>query len=537
MKQPIKMKNAVRSLIKDACGFTRLSPQAFMQMYEWARGHGQPRKLFAATCAYLESNEDNVWINDPKYQLPYKLNMEDDQRFGMLFDLMNVFLTLDAAQFWARDSEHEFVIDEPETEDTTVLFGSAGVKKEIKYFDRPTIPWNEDQSKAFKQIFNWYRAKHRPPIFRLFGFAGTGKTEMIKEIAWCIQNAEGVPKGEVLFASYTGKAAAVMMSKGCTGASTLHSMIYKPRVDRVTGKVKEFALNPESPLRHASLLVVDEVSMVNDDMAMDILSYGVPILVVGDPFQIKPIKGEGYFIKATPDVLLTKIERQAAENPIIWLSMQLRAKKKIKPGSYGDTNVYAYGTRVQDEHVFSADQILVGTHKTRQSLIRRYRTLHGYFDIDTEFPTKGERLLCTKNNKSNGLLNGTQWHCSRPKIKPIKKLKDPKRPALGYEVTRLQGLNFKVRSMDLFNSEGNPLILDTVCSMHHFDQNLPEPPWQDIAGTDAWTFAAAMTIHKAQGSQFDRTLIVDESDVFEDQRWEHFYTALTRTAKSGEIYL
>ena len=55
-------------------------------------------------------------------------------------------------------------------------------------------------------------------IFRLFGYAGTGKTTLAKHIA------EGVD-GKVLFAAYTGKAAGVMRSKGCHGASTIHSLI------------------------------------------------------------------------------------------------------------------------------------------------------------------------------------------------------------------------------------------------------------------------------------------------------------------------
>lgn len=404
-------------------------------------------------------------------------------------------------------------------------------------FERPDIPWNDEQNRAIHDVINWYKDRKRAPIFRLFGYAGTGKTQLIKEIAWRVQNGEGCSRGEVVFAAYTGKAAAVMRSKGCVGAGTLHSLIYRPKMDRVTGKIKGFSKNEESPLRYASLLIVDEVSMVNEDMAMDILEYGVPILVVGDPFQLKPVKGEGYFVRGRADVMLTKIERVAEENPLIWLSMRIRAKKKIKPGLYGETRVWAPGTRVDDEHVANADQILVGIHRTRHSLNRKYRMLHGFFDQDSEFPVKGERLLCNKNNKDTGVLNGTQWHCSAPKIKPIKRLRDPRKPALGYETTNLQGLYFKARSLDLFNADGDPLVVDTVCSQHHFDQNLPEPPWQDIRGTDTWTFAYAMTGHSAQGSQWDRTLIIDESDVFADQKWEHLYTQLTRTAVSANLYL
>src|ERR1700753_1460163 len=61
-----------------------------------------------------------------------------------------------------------------------------------------------------------------PPVFRLFGFAGTGKTTLARHIA------DGV-HGEVKFAAFTGKAALVMRNKGCDNASTIHSLIYRAR--------------------------------------------------------------------------------------------------------------------------------------------------------------------------------------------------------------------------------------------------------------------------------------------------------------------
>jgi exodeoxyribonuclease-5 len=163
--------------------------------------------------------------------------------------------------------------------------------------------------------------------------------------------------------------------------------------------------------------------------------------------------------------------------------------------------------------------------------------LSGHYDQDTQFPVKGDRLMCLKNNKLTGVLNGTQWHCSEPSIKPIMRLKDVKRPLLGFERTNIEGLHFRIRALDLFDSEGNPLIINTICSTHHFDQNLPEPPWRDIAGTDAYTFAYASTVHKAQGSQWDYTACLDESMYFPKQEWKHLYTQWTRAAQRADLYL
>jgi exodeoxyribonuclease-5 len=369
-------------------------------------------------------------------------------------------------------------------------------------------------------------------------FIVTHNTSMIQEIAWTIQNGErGIPKGEVLFAAYTGKAAAVMLSKGCAGAQTLHSLIYKVKIDPVTGQVKGFIRNKESPLRYAKLLICDEVSMVNAELAMDLLKFGVPILVVGDPGQLDPIEGEGFFTRGRPDTLLTKVERVALDNPLIWIATRIRKGLVLKPGRYGDSRIYAPHAEIRDKHIMKADQIICGRNKTRMAMNRRYRMLSGHYDQDTQFPVRGDRLMCLKNNKITGVLNGTQWHCSEPEIRPIMKLKDIKNPLRGFEPTNLDGLHFRVRSLDLFDSEGNPLIINTVCSAHHFDTNLPEPPWRDIAGTDSFTFGYAATAHKFQGSQTERTLVIDESVFFGVQEWKHRYTTATRASVSMDMFL
>jgi exodeoxyribonuclease-5 len=75
--------------------------------------------------------------------------------------------------------------------------------------------------------------------------------------------------------------------------------VHKPRI----------VLNSESVLRDAKLLVLDEVSMVGAEMARDLLAFGKPTLVLGDPGQLPPVKGEGAFDTDKPDVLLTEVHR------------------------------------------------------------------------------------------------------------------------------------------------------------------------------------------------------------------------------------
>jgi exodeoxyribonuclease V len=111
------------------------------------------------------------------------------------------------------------------------------------------------QDAALTATSTWLKAAGgRASVFRLFGYAGTGKTTLAKHLA------EGID-GKVLFAAFTGKAACVMRSKGCNGATTIHSLIYKARDNGE--ETPSFELWHEAPASKAKLIVVDECSMVD----------------------------------------------------------------------------------------------------------------------------------------------------------------------------------------------------------------------------------------------------------------------------------
>src|SRR5262249_29474959 len=190
------------------------------------------------------------------------------------------------------------------------------------------------QDDALKAVAAWLKARpgkgDTPQVFRLFGYAGTGKTTLARHVA------QGVD-GKVLFAAFTGKAALVMRSKGCERASTIHSLIYKTRESGE--EVPSFDLWDDAPASKAALIVIDECSMVDAELGRDLKSFGVPLLVLGDPAQLPPIQGGGYFTEAQPDAMLTEVHRQAQDDPIVRLSMQIRAGNRLMPGSYGETQV------------------------------------------------------------------------------------------------------------------------------------------------------------------------------------------------------
>ena len=83
------------------------------------------------------------------------------------------------------------------------------------------MKFSPQQDEALVRVADWL-ARGDQPIFRLFGYAGTGKTTLARHFA------EGV-EGGVQFAAFTGKAAQVLRTKGAKSAKTLHSLIYRPR--------------------------------------------------------------------------------------------------------------------------------------------------------------------------------------------------------------------------------------------------------------------------------------------------------------------
>lgn len=365
--------------------------------------------------------------------------------------------------------------------------------------------WSPQQDAALRAVRDWLRNPGGKQWFYLAGYAGTGKTTLAKHLA------EGVD-GDVLFGAFTGKAALVLRSKGCEGASTIHSMIYRLDEEGWGGEPR-FVLDEDSAAADAALIVIDEVSMVGEELARDLLSFGTPVLVLGDPAQLPPVKDAGFFTEREPDFMLTEVHRQARDNPIIAMSMILREGGRLKPGRYGDSKVIRPGDVDRDE-VLAADQVIVGRNVTRRNYNARIRRLLGH---EGSLPQRGERLICLRNNRVNGLLNGQIWDVAGASFSTVRR---------GRQVVTVE-TDIELQITD----EMTGRHVETTARAEDFQGVEPDIPWQELKRYDRFDFGYAITAHKAQGSQWDNVYLFDEGSAFGADRARWSYTAVTRAAE------
>lgn len=402
--------------------------------------------------------------------------------------------------------------------------------------------WSPQQEDALSAVRDWL-LNGDEQVFHLFGYAGTGKTTLAKHLA------EGV-NGKVLFAAFTGKAAYVLQSKGCAGATTIHSLIYHSRdkgqaqlvemekqlqqlldelvaegmaqadidkhirvkdlrkmIDQERDSVKQpfFVLNMDSEVRGAKLIIIDECSMVDARMGADLLSFGVKVLVLGDPAQLPPVGGAGYFTEnVKPDVMLEEIHRQAEESPIIRMATQVRKEQPLSLGDFGNDCRVLAGEKIDPDLALSFDQILVGKNKTRFATNKRVRTLKG---IDDPYPVIDDRIVCLRNDHDAGLLNGAL-----------------------FKVVSVGGVMDHKVMMDIV-PEGRPFAQSVMAHEHYFLGKGDDLPWFERKEAQEFDYGYALTVHKAQGSQWDSVLLFDESYAFRKDRWRWLYTGITRAAE------
>lgn len=355
----------------------------------------------------------------------------------------------------------------------------------------PPIILTDEQSQAVDLILQWMADPLRKE-FKLGGYAGTGKTTLMKFVL-----AELRKKWVARVCAFTGKAVSVLERKGIS-AQTMHSLMYDvvENADHTISFVKKYRLEAKP-----NIVIVDEASMINYELYNDLKSYGIKLLFVGDPGQLEPV-GDNPNLMSKPDFVLSRIHRQAESSPIITLANKVRQGGSLLLQQSQDLVVMKKSLTPQMTSDYA--QIICAKNKTRTSLNQKIR-------LNRALPigqiVVGEKIIVLRNNPNFGVFNGM--------ILFVDEVKEER--ATYWECACRDEIGKKFASLPIWKTSYEREVGK--------DERIPK----DYVYTD---YAYAITCHKSQGSEWESVLVVHEwmpPTIWDMKRWS--YTAITRAAK------
>lgn len=378
---------------------------------------------------------------------------------------------------------------------------------------------SSDQAKALETMLKWVK-KPTGPAITLGGYAGTGKTTVAAALRAVLAQKQSDMR--IAFCAFTGKASQVLRNtleeRGALldddSCSTIHGLLYSPMVDK-EGTIIGWTRSKEV---EADLIVVDEASMLNQRLWLDVLGAGKPVIAIGDHGQLPPIEGS-FNLLEKPDLTLERIHRQAEGHPIIQLAHEVRMTGTIPAGIFGrGVRKYSWATDEPSEingvieEIMDQDPddrlLLCGRNKTRIELNRSIRRKLGR---ESDEPEVGDRVVCLKNeyNQSLPIYNGMTGII---------------------DTCETEGKHWYSMGID-FPEDGRRF--EGLVSRYGFmadkiPETIPGISSKEIGSR--FDFGYALTVHKAQGSQAKEVVLFEERfQKMDDEQWRRWlYTAVTR---------
>ncbi len=441
----------------------------------------------------------------------------------------------------------------------------------------PALTFSDDQAEAWDRVADQLRGmgvdllegtmvppiEGKSTVLGIMGKAGSGKTMLLAQLYKALQ-AAGV---EIISGDYEGKkrkdrrslailaptnkAASVLRMRGVP-ATTIHRILYTPVYDPQYEKIAdwltgngprpevegltELALdrakayydtNASVPgalaaagLRGSDFIqgwkrreepldigFIDESSMLDDRQFDDLREIFPTLVLFGDPAQLAPVNQSGQMVfdklGAPRQLHLSRIHRQAEGNPILDLAHALadpdlsfdRFERMVEEAARRDDRV-VMAERV-DAGLMARSPVLVWRNATRIRLINAFRAVH---DAPADALLPGEPLICDgielplKHRKkridleARGLIKGAQVIYLGPGTRP------------GFA------------KLHVIGAEEPQLSAASIIKIEKPDEEEPFIAQAATMGA-AFLHGAAVTIHKAQGSQWP------EVQVFAPDLW------------------
>lgn len=394
------------------------------------------------------------------------------------------------------------------------------------------ISLNKGQSECLDKLIDWWKTYDgSKQVFSISGLAGCGKTFVIKYLINILDNIE---LDNVLFVAYVGKAA-MQMTKSGVKARTIHSAIYtmievnkldkdgKPiikegRVQKTFKFFKKPSLSSD-----IKLIVVDEAPMVDEKVGKDLLSFGLPVIALGDLNQLPPVIGKSFFLR-NPDYTLTEIMRQKAGSPILSLAEYIIKSPNLtlNPSTFGDKLMIIRKKDFFEKYsssLLSADIVICGKNTTRDTLNKQIREMY-FKDKGVGMVQElmvGDKLICRKNN----------WEKEVEGISLINGL-----------VGIVDSINYEFKSATTLSIDFRPDFIDEAFE----DLRINIPYFTGTRETrekikavphdgELFEYGYAITCHLSQGSQYEKVVVFVErlGDIEFFRKW--LYTAVTRASE------
>jgi exodeoxyribonuclease V len=421
-----------------------------------------------------------------------------------------------------------------------------------------------DQRKVYDVMFDWSESRWSN-LLTTGGFAGTGKSTLLGVFSKSLQDRN---IGPVAYCCYTGRASSVLArklkaarvsttnktlrsGKALRGrfaslfysasspeadmpyCGTIHRLLYRPVIDDKTeelkGWVKRDALD-----RPYKLIIVDEASMISDDLLRDLQFHGAPILAVGDHGQLPPVMASGDLMQK-PMLRLEKIHRQAEGSPIIRLAHHVREGGSISNWKMRGQEAVTFHPKSETNGVLASAYLkanlldvvtLCWMNKTRCRLNESVRKALGHDGEDVILNT-GEVAICLKNKPPvyNG-MRGLALGDAEPDSK------EPWRAHVAFDFPEegVLGQKFEICIPQL----GREKTYASVDDLGKDDIDVERMS----DGGSLFDFGYACTVHKFQGGQADHVVFyVDRAEDGNDETRRLFYTAITRSSQKLDILL
>lgn len=452
--------------------------------------------------------------------------------------------------------------------------------------------WTKDQQAAIAAIQDWL-AGGAKEVFRFHGFAGTGKT-------YVISNLPKVLGVHTKFLAPSGKAARVLKRKGkLRGVSTIHGFIYWPKEepkrypdghpkegqieydddgepisktewilksrDEIEGINAARRANGERTMEEPwsyDLIIVDEVSMVGEKLVRELLEVTqdgahVPILACGDPFQLPPPSQKycpvrkrlvqeiaPWAVEGDHDFILTEVKRQKGDSPIIDLSQMIREGVQpvtigyhAPPGSrYPNAAVHRCYMPISEREIkvaAKAMQVIVETNEQKVAWNTRIRRYKGHEAISIA-PVKGDKLVRLRNRRGTEdkqpVMNGEMFEVLEAIYHG---------DVADHRMEKFK-MELQLQKLEEPDDDGNlPEPFTEFISGNEFEWEWHTKPNEHKNSKHRWGYGWAITVHKAQGSQWRNVAVYGREFVLslakDQRRW--LYTAVTRAEETVVVLI